>query len=128
MALNRTLILPQFTCYCDEIWYWSLEVNPGYKCRYIGARNQTLPFACPHDHIVNLLQLDDEPSRFGAAVRYRESSFMENSRTPNAIKVRMQDCMCTAWHAFWFETIIATLGLCDAVWQVETSVTKLLSA
>ncbi|DBA94310.1 TPA: hypothetical protein ACH3X1_001922 [Trebouxia sp. C0004] len=86
VALNRTLILPRFTCYCDELWYWSLEVNPGYKCRYVGARNQTLPFLCPHDMVVNLLQLDDEPTKFGAAVKYRESTFMENPRTPQAIK------------------------------------------
>ncbi|DBA89705.1 TPA: hypothetical protein ACH3X2_004594 [Trebouxia sp. C0005] len=86
VALNRTLILPQFTCYCDELWYWSLEVNPGYKCRYVGARNQTLPFQCPHDMVVNLLQLDDVPAKFGAAVKYRESTFLDNPRTPQAIK------------------------------------------
>jgi hypothetical protein len=94
VALNRTLILPQFTCYCDELWYWSLEVNPAYKCRYVGARNQTLPFQCPHDMVVNLLQLDDAPAKFGAAVKYRESTFMDNPRTPQAIKVSGHLCDC----------------------------------
>lgn len=92
MALNRTLILPQFTCYCDDLWYWSLEVNPGYKCRYIGARNQTLPFQCPHDLVLNYLQLNDQPAKFGAAVNYRESTFLDNPRTPSAIKV----CVCAS--------------------------------
>ncbi len=95
VALNRTLILPQFTCYCDELWYWSLEVNPGYKCRYVGARNQTLPFECPHDMVVNLLQLDDDPAKFGAAVKYRESTFVDNPRTPQAIKVSGRSCNCS---------------------------------
>ncbi len=98
VALNRTLILPQFTCYCDELWYWSLEVNPAYKCRYVGARNQTLPFQCPHDMVVNLLQLDDAPAKFGAAVKYRESTFMDNSRTPQAIKVSGYSCDC-CWNS-----------------------------
>ncbi|KAL3151812.1 hypothetical protein ABBQ38_012780 [Trebouxia sp. C0009 RCD-2024] len=86
VALNRTLILPTFTCYCDELWYWALEVSPSYRCRWPGARNQTLPFACPHDQLINYLQLDDHPKRFGAAVRYRESTFLENPRTPAGIK------------------------------------------
>ena len=90
VALNRTLILPTLTCYCDELWYWALEVNPSYGCRWPGARNQTLPFACPHDQLINYLQLDDYPKRFGAAVRYRESTFLENPRTPATIKV----CVC----------------------------------
>ena len=87
VALNRTLILPTFTCYCDELWYWSLEVKPSYGCRWPGARNQTLPFACPHDQLVNYLQLEDNPAKYGSPVRYRESTFLNNPRTPAAIKV-----------------------------------------
>lgn len=90
MALNRTLILPAFTCYCDELWYWSLEVKPSYGCRWPGARNQTLPFACPHDQLVSYLQLEDNPAKYGSPVRYRESTFLENPRTPTAIKVCLE--------------------------------------
>lgn len=90
VALNRTLILPTFTCYCDELWYWSLEVKPSYGCRWPGAKNQTLPYACPHDQLVNYLQLEDNPAKYGSPVRYRESSFLENPRTPTAIKVRLE--------------------------------------
>ena len=87
VALNRTLIFPTFTCFCDELWPWSMEYRPAYKCRWPGAKNQTLPFACPHDQLVNYLQLDDDPSRYGAAVRYRESTFLDNPRTPETTKV-----------------------------------------
>ena len=92
VALNRTLILPTFTCYCDELWYWSLEVKPSCGCRWPGARNQTLPFACPHDQLVNYLQLEDNPAKYGSPVRYRESTFLENPRTPSAIKVYLDAC------------------------------------
>ena len=90
VALNRTLILPTFTCYCDELWYWSLEVKPSYGCRWPGAKNQTLPFVCPHDQLVNYLQLEDSPAKYGSPVQYRESSFLDNPRTPAAIKVGLE--------------------------------------
>jgi len=32
------------------------------------------------------------PAKFGAAVKYRESTFMDNPRTPQAIKVSGQSC------------------------------------
>lgn len=89
VALNRVLILPTFLCYCDEFWGWSLEVAPSWQCRWAGAHNQTLPFHCPIDTIVNLMQVADEPARHGAAFTYRESSFLTNPNTPTAIKVHL---------------------------------------
>ena len=88
VALNRTLILPQFTCYCDELWHWSLDHTPQWVCRYVGATNMTLPFTCPQDTVLKLLNLYDQPSKYGVAVRYRESVFLQNPRTPPAIKVQ----------------------------------------
>ena len=47
-ALNRTVVLPPFHCYCDK--YWSRLV----KCT-VGAQalaTQPLPFECPMDHVV----------------------------------------------------------------------------
>lgn len=87
VALNRVLVLPTFLCYCDELWWWSLEVSSSWKCRWPGAHNQTLPFRCPVDTIVNLLQVDDEPNKHGVVLKYRESSFLDNPRTPDAIRV-----------------------------------------
>ena len=97
VALNRVLILPTFLCYCDELWWWSLEVSSNWKCRWPGAHNQTLPFRCPVDTIVNLLQVDDEPNKHGVVLKYRESSFLDNPRTPDAIRVFDPLCHFNSW-------------------------------
>lgn len=39
------------------------------------------------DIILNLMQMADEPNKHGVALKYRESSFLDNPRTPDAIKV-----------------------------------------
>ena len=93
VALNRTLILPQFTCHCDELWHWSLDHTPQWVCRYVGATNMTLPFTCPQDTVLKLLNLYDQPSKYGVAVRFRESVFLQNPRTPVAIKVQQISLM-----------------------------------
>lgn len=46
LALNRTIILPEFACYCDRYFY-RLE-----GCMIPGGHHATqLPFVCPFDHI-----------------------------------------------------------------------------
>ncbi|KAG8467383.1 hypothetical protein KFE25_000699 [Diacronema lutheri] len=46
LALNRTVILPEFHCYCDRYFY-RLE-----KCMIPGGHHATrLPFVCPFDHV-----------------------------------------------------------------------------
>lgn len=44
-ALNRTLILPRPTCYCDRSW------EPLSRCRLHSVEDMVLPFVCPLDHI-----------------------------------------------------------------------------
>lgn len=43
-ALNRTLIIPEFTCYCDQDYYANVLAN----CTVLGTDTQ-LPYACPAD-------------------------------------------------------------------------------
>lgn len=46
LALNRTIILPEFACYCDRYFY-RLE-----GCMIPGGHHATqLPFVCPFDHV-----------------------------------------------------------------------------
>ena len=37
-ALGRTLILPQWTCYCDKLWSGSDNIL-GMKCMYPGSQD-----------------------------------------------------------------------------------------
>lgn len=74
IALNRTLVLPRFTCLLDNSWYPMMGAWPGF--RFTG------PFHCPADHVLNFERMQ---SNLGQA-RYREHSFLENVRTPAASK------------------------------------------
>jgi len=72
-VLNRIVILPKITCMCDRYWGHVLpscsisDVPPPYD-------------RCPADHIMNINSL--EKSR----LEFREWSFLNNPRTPDAIK------------------------------------------
>lgn len=81
IALDRVLILPQFVCYCDEGWLSG-------QCERAGVVNQSLPFNCPPDYVVNLLNMDDDPLHFGVSLKWRESTFLSHSKTPVATKVQ----------------------------------------
>lgn len=43
-ALNRTLIIPEFTCYCDQDYYTTVLGN----CTVLGT-DMHIPYACPVD-------------------------------------------------------------------------------
>ena len=71
--LNRTVILPRFTCMCDR--YWG-HVLPSCKIGHVEP-----PFVgCPQDHIMNL------PAMENGGVDFREWSFLSNLRTPDALR------------------------------------------
>lgn len=74
IALNRTLVLPRFTCLLDNSWYPMMGAWPGF--RFTG------PFHCPADHVLNFERMQQHLGQ----ERYREHSFLENSRTPQASK------------------------------------------
>lgn len=72
---NRTLILPQMWCYCDNMW---ANLN---SCRTPGAESMHLPFSCPMDHIFNPQGWFDD-----ANISFREPFFLENPRVPHAVR------------------------------------------
>ncbi|GLC60104.1 hypothetical protein PLESTB_001574400 [Pleodorina starrii] len=45
MALNRTLVLPQFQCYCAKNWFATTA------CRITSERDTVFPFPCPLSHV-----------------------------------------------------------------------------
>ena len=47
-ALNRTVVLPPFYCYCDRYWARLTRCTVGHQA----APTQPLPFRCPMDHVV----------------------------------------------------------------------------
>ena len=74
LALNRTLVLPRFTCLLDNSWYPMMGAWPGF--RIAG------PFHCPADHVLNLERMHEELGQ----ERFREHSFFDNVRTPAVSK------------------------------------------
>lgn len=75
-------------CYCAKNWYRT------YACRIKGERSTRFPFQCPLSHILRAhkitttglrLRPPGEPAR---VLHIREPSFLDNPRTPKAIKVR----------------------------------------
>lgn len=72
----------QLTCWCDRYW------GPVERCRLPGARQTRLPFVCPMDHILEPFHFANNPGPAGPPIRFREYSFLENDRTPKALKVR----------------------------------------
>jgi hypothetical protein len=86
VALERILVLPKFRCFCDETWPYVMEQPSRVGCRFPGAWRQPLPFYCPQDSVLNILNLNDIPEKFGPVVQYRESTFLDNPRTPSEVK------------------------------------------
>ncbi|GIL60393.1 hypothetical protein Vafri_14842 [Volvox africanus] len=99
MALNRTLVLPQFRCYCAKNWFATSA------CRINSERDTVFPFPCPLSHIFRSklllsgeLRVEDSrphprlgpsPSVQGTAWRVadvRESAFLNNPRTEESLR------------------------------------------
>ena len=47
-ALNRTVVLPPFWCYCDKYWARLWQCTVGLQA----IPTQPLPFQCPMDHVL----------------------------------------------------------------------------
>jgi hypothetical protein len=73
LVLNRTMILPEFHCYCDRYFY-RLEA-----CMIPGGHHATqLPFVCPFDHIFDSSKWYDVAGRLRAnslAARFAAAGF-----------------------------------------------------
>ncbi|PSC76256.1 glycosyltransferase family 77 isoform A [Micractinium conductrix] len=80
VSAGRTFVLPKFVCYCEKIWYSVV------RCRTAEAQNMTLPVPCPQDYLFVPGNYADEPQQFGTALDLRESFFLDNERTPAAVK------------------------------------------
>ena len=73
IALNRTLVLPLMTCFCDRYW-WLV-----HACRMPGAESMPLPIQCPLDHLYDIGRWYD------AKLDFREAGFLTNPRVPRAL-------------------------------------------
>ena len=79
LALNRTLILPRWTCYCDRLWSGSDDIFH-FGCMYPGAQDaRFVPFVCPMDHVLSPKRWND------AGVPHRDAAFLDHHAFQNAI-------------------------------------------
>jgi len=82
-ALGRTLVLPQWTCYCDRLWSGSDDIFH-FGCMYPGSQDgDFVPFVCPMDHVLSPTAWKDEA--------YRDARFLESSRLPRRIRESIVD-------------------------------------
>lgn len=84
IALNRTLILPRFTCGHDRFWAPHTGKIPGSEL--------DLPFSpCPADHLLDIAFLERRKhSRYSGVTSripfdYREYSLLQNPKTPPSV-------------------------------------------
>eukprot|EP00899_Mesostigma_viride_P021688 jgi/Mesvir1/29520/Mv07018-RA.1 len=75
-ALNRTLIMPRTSCHCSRDCP-RCQVLPA--CRIMGSDVRP-PFQCPLDELFDIAHL------VSLNVSFRESSFLENWRTPEDVR------------------------------------------
>lgn len=69
-ALDRILVLPHMTCFCDRYW-WLL-----HACRMPGAESMPLPIECPLDHIFDMGRWHD------VGLQYRCAYLPHTEETP----------------------------------------------
>ena len=80
-ALGAGVIVPQFMAGQDRWW-------APHKGRLPQAPTE-LPYRAPIDHVIDLekgLGVDKSDADFGPNIPYREYSFLENSRMPDAVR------------------------------------------
>lgn len=77
-AAGRAFMLPKFACYCEKIWYSVV------RCRTAEAQDMPLPVRCPQDYLFQPGHYDDDGH--GTPLTMREPSFLDNERTPAAVK------------------------------------------
>ena len=70
-SLQRTLILPRWTCYCDRLWSGSDDIFH-FGCMYPGAQDaKFVPFVCPMDHVLSPTEWEK------AGVEHRDAAFID---------------------------------------------------
>eukprot|EP00201_Polytomella_parva_P023090 CAMPEP_0175039368 /NCGR_PEP_ID=MMETSP0052_2-20121109/532_1 /TAXON_ID=51329 ORGANISM="Polytomella parva, Strain SAG 63-3" /NCGR_SAMPLE_ID=MMETSP0052_2 /ASSEMBLY_ACC=CAM_ASM_000194 /LENGTH=570 /DNA_ID=CAMNT_0016301187 /DNA_START=1529 /DNA_END=3241 /DNA_ORIENTATION=+ len=103
MALNRTLILPKFQCYCSKNWYMT------FACRVNEVNNGDFPYDCPLSQLIRVhkilsgvriegwpynaptdgtkpLTSHETGTFYSRTLSVREHSFLDNIRTPKEYK------------------------------------------
>ncbi|KAI3429328.1 hypothetical protein D9Q98_005423 [Chlorella vulgaris] len=80
VASKRAFVLPTLQCYCEKLWY---EV---VRCRVVDAQAMPFPVPCPQDYLFDPAHYADNPVRHGTPMDIRESSFLDNERTPQEVK------------------------------------------
>lgn len=77
---GRTLVMPQLWCGYDRWWAPHKGNLPGSTLK--------LPYRCPMDHVfeVHIWESKPDEHHFGPPTPFRESSFLENPRTPRGVK------------------------------------------
>jgi hypothetical protein len=75
LALNATMIMPKFMCFCDR--YWGFTEN----CRMPTApRDMPLPFRCTQDALFEIKFWNDK------GVRFREADFLDHPSVAPGIR------------------------------------------
>lgn len=80
LILGRTLVVPDFWCRFDRIWYPHNGILDG--------TDTPQPFLCPLDHIIELQKLLPgrlDEKEFGPVIPFREYSFLDNPRVPKSV-------------------------------------------
>lgn len=80
-VLGRALIVPQLWCGQDRWWAPHSGTIPGSSFE--------LPFQCPMDHVFDLeggLGRDLPADTYGPNIEYKESTFLNNSKLPEATR------------------------------------------
>eukprot|EP00899_Mesostigma_viride_P015143 jgi/Mesvir1/2362/Mv22122-RA.3 len=75
-ALNRTLIMPRTSCHCSRDCP-TCQILPA--CKLLGS-DVSAPFECPLDELFDVAHL------VSLNITFRENSFLENFRTPKAVR------------------------------------------
>jgi hypothetical protein len=68
-VLNRTIVMPEWQCWCDQDWYASVLAD----CRMASSDLET-PFRCPTDVFFHSTRLDE------TLVHFRPASFLSSPR------------------------------------------------
>jgi hypothetical protein len=79
-SLDRALIMPQLWCGFDRWWAPHSGKIPGSDLE--------LPFQCPMDHVFEIewMARKKDANHFGKDIEFRESSFLDNPRTPVEVR------------------------------------------
>ena len=89
--LNRTLVVPRLTCFCDKVWGGHDNIF-NFNCHYPGSADSGhIPGACPLDHFVNPSALRDAGVKFIAAAELELPPYAKHVRGRGTVEVLVTD-------------------------------------